>query len=44
MRAQGGLARHEVSDIVSQLHLAAEALGLGEDRLQTLIEGAQVGA
>jgi hypothetical protein len=40
---QGGLARREVSDIVSGLLLAAELLPLAEDRLLTFVEGAQVG-
>lgn len=41
---QGGLARREVSDIVTGLQLAAELLPLPEDRLLTFVEGAQVGA
>ncbi|KAL4423746.1 hypothetical protein ABPG75_001047 [Micractinium tetrahymenae] len=38
----GGLARREVSEIVSVLQLAAEVLPLPEDRLLTFVEGAQV--
>lgn len=40
---QGSGARREVSELVSQLQLAAEALPLPEDRLLTFVEGAQVG-
>lgn len=39
---QGSNARREVSELVSQLQLAAELLPLPEDRLLTFVEGAQV--